>query len=150
MLMTLGLFVFSAQTLPFNERQSSAAESYAKADLVGRDPAYQHTGPNERTMSISGVISPEIVPLMDVGLAALEIMRASGKSWAMVDGTGLLRGYWIIDNYQETQNHLRSNGRGRRVEFRLSLKRASPADIDLLGDMGRLVADLEVQGISLI
>lgn len=134
MLMSLGLFVFSLDTAPFQTLKRSTAQRWARHDRTGKGPAYQYTGQGEDKISIDGTLAPDITGGTG-NLDKLRKMAAKGKSWIMTAGTGEVMGSWFIENVDETRRHLYASGTPRLIEFSLSLVRDWDQNSDTLGNL---------------
>lgn len=137
MLMSLGLFVFSIQTAPFETIRRHASQRWDSKNRVKAGPAYQFTGPGEETLTVEGTLVPGITGNTDQ-LDTLRRMADEGKPWLLTAGTGEVLGPWIITDLEEGHAHMLRNGTPRKVTFSLSLKRYwdedGPAE---LGDLRR-------------
>ncbi len=136
MLAALGLFVFSLKTAPFQQLSRDTRQRWAANNRIGQRPALQHMGPGEDTITLSGVLAPEITG----GPASLDVLRLmadSGKAWTLLDGKGFFYGLWGIDGISETRTLFFANGTARRIEFSLSLKRIGEGELEHLGDLAR-------------
>ena len=60
MMMTLGLFVFMLKTVPYQELQLQRSWRFPSNSRVGVRPALQFLGPDNDTITLSGVLLPEI------------------------------------------------------------------------------------------
>lgn len=62
MMLTLGLFVFQLQTLPYQSLQQSLDYRWPSNSRVSQRPTYQFLGAGEDKVTLSGVLLPEISP----------------------------------------------------------------------------------------
>jgi len=135
MLMSLGLFVFSLQTAPFETLRRSASQRWESKNRVKAGPAYQWTGPGEETITVEGSLVPGITGNTDQ-LDTLRRMAAEGKPWLLTAGTGEVMGPWIVTGLEEGRSHMLTNGTPRKVTFSLSLKKYwDPDGSAELGDL---------------
>lgn len=121
-MMQLGAFQFGIATAAYRELSRSTELRWASVDRFGQRPALQFTGPGEETLDLPGVIYPE----WRGGFGQLDAMRAlagKGKPMRLVDGTGASLGQWVITKVDEKQSVFAGQGKPRKVEFSLSLKR---------------------------
>ncbi|MBA1187553.1 phage tail protein [Pseudomonas entomophila] len=132
MMLALGLFVFSLPTLAYQEMQRQTAWRHASSDRVGAQPALQFLGRGDDTITLPGVLMPELAG-STLSLDALRHMADTGKAWPLVEGTGRLLGLWVIDGLSETRTLFFRDGAARRIEFSLSLRRVDDGKVDLLG-----------------
>ncbi len=134
MLMALGLFVFGLNTAPFDSVKRSTAQRWEVRNRVGGNPAHQWAGRGDDTMTIDGVLMPELTG----GPSNLDTLRAmadSGKAWILTAGDGTIRGKWFIDSVEETRTGFLTNGAARKIEFSLTLRRYWDDTADQLGDL---------------
>ena len=132
MMLSLGMFVFSLSTLAYQELQRQTNWRHASNSRVGAAPALQFVGRGEDTITLPGIILPELAG-STISLDALRLMANTGKAWPMVEGSGRIYGLWVIENLGETKTIFFHDGTPRRIEFTLTLKRIDDDRIDLLG-----------------
>ena len=60
MMMSLGFFVFSLHTAAYQELQRQLAWRHASVPRVGDRPASQYIGPDDETITLAGVLLPEL------------------------------------------------------------------------------------------
>ncbi|MCT9825207.1 phage tail protein [Pseudomonas veronii] len=132
MMMALGMFVFSLRTAAYQELQRQTDWRHASNNRIGAAPARQFVGRGEDTITLPGIILPELAGSA-LSLDALRLMANTGKAWPMVEGSGRIYGLWVIESMSETKTIFFSDGTPRRIEFTLSLKRTDDDRIDLLG-----------------
>lgn len=132
MMLSLGMFVFSLSTLAYQELQRQTNWRHASNSRVGAPPALQFVGRGEDTITLPGIILPELAGSI-LSLDALRLMANTGKAWPMVEGSGRIYGLWVIESLSETKTLFFRDGTPRRIEFTLTLKRTDDDRIDLLG-----------------
>jgi len=134
MMLTLGQFVFQLRSAPFQELRRSTGQRWGSNNRIGKRPVYQHMGPGEDTITLSGQLMPELTggPLQ---LTKLRDMQASGQSWILIDGQGYVYGQWFIAQIEETRKLFFQNGQARLIEFSLNLTRADDDRVDQLGSL---------------
>ncbi|MDR8368617.1 phage tail protein [Pseudomonas lactis] len=132
MMLSLGMFVFSLSTLAYQELQRQTNWRHASNSRVGAPPALQFVGRGDDTITLPGIILPELAGSV-LSLDALRLMANTGKAWPMVEGTGRIYGLWVIESLSETKTVFFRDGTSRRIEFTLTLKRTDDDRIDLLG-----------------
>lgn len=123
-LLTLGMFVFGMDTIAFNEIQRRLASRHADSDRFGARAASQYLGPGPETLSITGVLIPELAGKFS-HMARLEEMQASGENWPLIDGVGRIWGNYRIDNNDQRMSEFIAGGLTRKVEFTIELTRVS-------------------------
>ncbi|WP_138763703.1 phage tail protein [Pseudomonas lactis] len=132
MMLSLGMFVFSLSTLAYQELQRQTNWRHASNSRVGAPPALQFVGRGDDTITLPGIILPELAGSV-LSLDGLRLMANTGKAWPMVEGTGRIYGLWVIESLSETKTVFFRDGTPRRIEFTLTLKRTDDDRIDLLG-----------------
>jgi uncharacterized protein len=126
MLMCLGQFVFQLPDLAYSELQRSTAWRHASNSRVGARPALQFVGPGDDTITLTGVLMPEITGTLQ-SLLTLRQMADAGDAYAMIDGAGHLFGAWVIESINEGGSAFTPDGIARRTDFNISLKRSDDA-----------------------
>lgn len=124
MMMVLGLFVFSLKTVPYQQLERENTFRHQKIGRVGSSPQYQYTGPDEEPVTLSGTLYPEVTG-GDISLAALRTMAFSGKAWPLIEGTGTVYGMFVITALKQTRTEFFSDGKAKKIEFTLQLKKVS-------------------------
>ena len=124
-LYALGMFVFASDTLAPADLQRSAAWRHSSANRIGARPASQFTGPGEETVTLSGQLVPEIAGAYS-DIDRLREMAATGDQHALTGGDGEVFGTFVIVSADDNRTVLIEGGKGRSVDFTLSLKRVGP------------------------
>ncbi|UXY16716.1 phage tail protein [Chitiniphilus purpureus] len=132
MMMALGMFVFGLRSVPYQELQRQLAWRHASTARVGLRPARQYLGKDDETITLSGVLLPQLTG-GPASLAELETMGDEGAAWPLLDGEGHIYGLYVIESLQTTASLFFSDGTARRIEFSLVLKRIDDDAIDQLG-----------------
>lgn len=107
-----------------DEIERSSKWRWPSQDVIGARPVVQYTGPGEDTIELSGTIFPEYRG----GFGQVDAMRAQagrGEPMILVDGAGSYLGEYVIEQITETGKYLFADGKPRKIEFKLSLKRFS-------------------------
>ena len=134
-MMTLGLFVFTLDTLPYQQLQHRIGWRLPGNSRVGQRKSVQFLGPDDETVSLSGVLLPEITG-GDTALALLRAQADQGRAWPLIDGTGEIWGYYVIESMDAARTYFHTDGKARRIEFTIALKRVDDASLDgLLGEI---------------
>ncbi|MBO6805763.1 phage tail protein [Thalassospira sp.] len=134
MLLSLGLFVFQLQTVPYETLKRSTEYRWSATNRFGKSPAHQFLGPGTDTLTIDGKLMPELTG-GPVHLTKLREMASSGKAWILTAGNGDVLGKWFIDRIEDTKSHMVSNGLARKIEFTISLTRYGNDDNEQLGNL---------------
>lgn len=133
MMMILGMFVFTLKTAPYQQLERENTFRHNKAERVGTAPVYQYTGPDEEPVTLSGTLYPEVTG-GDVSLAALRAMAYTGKAWPLIEGMGTVYGMFVITGLKQTRAEFFSDGKARKIDFVLSLKKVSDDLLENLTD----------------
>lgn len=132
MMLALGMFVFSLSTLAYQELQRQTEWRHPSSSRVGAAPARQFIGRGDDSITLPGIIFPELAGTT-LSLDAVRLMANTGKAWPMIEGTGRIYGLWVIESLSETKTVFFRDGTARRIEFTLSLKRIDDDQLDLIG-----------------
>ncbi|WP_025873034.1 phage tail protein [Methylobacillus glycogenes] len=141
MMLALGLFIFQLDTLPYQEMQHKIAWRHPNNSRVGKRPSRQFTGPDDESMVLRGVLLPEITG----GAKALDLLRYmgdSGEAWSLVEGTGRVYGFWVIEQLDTSKGHFFKDGAARRYDFTITLVRTGDDDLHTIGAMSETLLDL--------
>lgn len=122
MLMALGQFVFSMSTLAYQDMQRQSQWRHPSHSRVGARPGRQYIGPGEETITLKGVIAPELTGSTKT-LDEVRAMAGTGQAWSLVSGTGDVYGAYVIESVSETSSHFLPDGTPRRIEFSLQIAR---------------------------
>lgn len=134
MMMVLGLFVFNLKTLPYQDLQHSITWRHPTTSRIGQRPASQFIGVDNEIITLSGVLLPELTGGRFT-LLFLRKMADQGKAWPLIEGTGLILGWFVIESLNVTKSVFFRDGAARRIEFSLALKRVdAPKLSGLMGD----------------
>lgn len=134
MMMALGMFVFGMHTLAYQEFQRQNEWRHGSTSRIGARPARQYLGPGDETITLPGILLPEIAGSA-LSLDAIRIMADTGKAWPLIEGTGRIYGIYAIESLSETKTVFFSDGAARRIEFNIVLKRVDESRVDLLGSV---------------
>ncbi|MEZ3134268.1 phage tail protein [Stutzerimonas kunmingensis] len=134
MMMALGMFVFSLETLAYQEFQRQTDWRHSSTSRIGTNPARQYLGRGEDSITLPGVLLPGLVG-SPLSLDTLRTMADTGKAWPLVQGDGRIFGLWVIESLSETRTLFFRDGAARRIEFNLKLSRIDDGRVDLLGSL---------------
>lgn len=134
MMMALGMFVFSLETLAYQEFQRQTDWRHGSTSRIGTNPARQYMGRGEDSITLPGVLLPALAG-SPLSLDTLRMMADTGKAWPLVEGTGKIYGLWVIESLSETRTLFFRDGAARRIEFTLKLTRIDDGRVDLLGSV---------------
>lgn len=140
MMMAIGFFVFSLHTAAYQELQRQLAWRHASVPRVGDRPASQYIGPDDETITLNGVLLPELAGER-LSLDVLQAMADTGDAWPLIEGTGRIYGLYVIESLQTTRTLFFQDGAARRIDFSLSLKRVADTGLELGSVLGELLLD---------
>ena len=109
-LATLGMFVFTRQTVPFQSLDRTSNWRHPTNAIVGAMPKSQFTGKESETVTISGRF-----PLID------------GATFEII-------GFFVIENIQETRTEFFGDGAPRAIDFTMNLKRTDDPMLIAIAD----------------
>ena len=145
MMMVLGLYVFMLRTVPYQELQYQRSWRHATNSRVNRRPSTQFLGPDNDSLTLSGVLLPEITGGR-LSLLALEQMAELGKSWPLIEGSGTIYGMFVIESLSQTKTEFFESGMPRRTEFTLTLKRTDESLGEMFGSLSDQLSAM--QGVA--
>ena len=123
MILSLGQFVFSVDTLSFNELQRSREWSFANNAIAQGRPQYQFTGTGEETISIPFLIYQDHGFGNRQSVDDLAEMADTGAGYVLIDGTGYIYGIFAITSIDDTRSLLTINGVPTKIDGTLALTR---------------------------
>ncbi|KGA31327.1 tail assembly protein [Pectobacterium brasiliense] len=134
MMLTLGLFVFQLQTLPYQNMQRNVDYRWPSNSRVGQRPALQFLGIEDEKITLSGELLPEITG-GTLSLLMLETMADQGRAWPLIEGSGTIYGVFVVNSISQTKTDFFTDGRARRIEFTITLTRVDSSLSAMLGDL---------------
>lgn len=140
-MLTLGMFVFIRQSLPYQSLQRSADYQWPSNSRVGKRDAFQFLGPGEDKITLTGDLYPEMTG-GQLSMLALYTMADEGRAWPLISGTGTIYGMFVITNVSETGTVFFADGSPRKISFTLSLTRVDDSLAALYGDIGKQAESL--------
>lgn len=149
MMMVLGFYVFALRTVPYQELQYQRNWRHATNSRINRRPSTQFLGPDNDSLTLSGVLMPEITGGR-LSLLALEIMAEQGKAWPLIEGSGTIYGMFVIESLSQTRTEFLINGNPRRIEFTLTLKRVDESLNEMFGNLRDQLSNLQDAATSAI
>ncbi|EFC5375560.1 phage tail protein [Escherichia coli] len=124
MMMIYGMFVFQLSTLPHQQIQQSRNWRHVKNERINRSASWQYIGAGDDTITLSGLLYPEITG-GEVSLTALTTQAYAGRPWLLIDGVGQIYGMYVITSLQTTRSELDRYGRARKIEFTVTFQRVN-------------------------
>ncbi|MEJ4043903.1 phage tail protein [Erwinia sp. SLM-02] len=122
MMMVYGMFVFTLRTVPYQALQHSQAWRHVKNDRVNASAGWQYIGPGDDTVTLQGVLYPEITG-GNLSLAALNSIGFAGRPWPLIEGTGRIYGMYVMTALERGKSEFDRYGNPKKIEFTLSLSR---------------------------
>lgn len=121
-LLTLGMFVFGMDTIPYSDFQRRMAWRHESTERHMARAASQFTGPGEDIISIAGLLVPEIAGTYSA-IDTLVEMADTGGHWPLIDGFGRVLGHYRIDHLDQGHRTVLAGGIPRAIDFVLDLTR---------------------------
>lgn len=127
----LGPIRFSVDQAAYQQLQRTTNYTWASQTPLGHPilkylgiggPKRQYISPGEDSISLNGTMYPQVTG----GPSELTLMRLSagiGIPLPLINASGWIAGFWIIESINETNTEFLDNGKARKIEFSLSLKR---------------------------
>ncbi|AJJ03265.1 phage P2 GpU family protein [Yersinia pseudotuberculosis] len=140
-MMALGMFVFMRQTPPYQDFQHQMAWRHPSNARFGLRSSSQFLGPDEESITLSGVLYPELTG-GKLSLMALQLMAETGKAWSLIEGNGAIHGMFVIESLERTKSIFFSDGSARKIEFTLSLKRTDESLKEMFGELSQQFDDI--------
>ncbi|EIW9279102.1 phage tail protein [Klebsiella pneumoniae] len=123
MMMVYGMFVFTLRTIPYQQLQQSQEWRHVKNERVNQSAGWQYIGPGDDTITLSGVLYPEITG-GNLSLAALRTIGFTGRPWPLIEGDGRIYGMYVLARLEEGRTEFDRYGNAKKIEFTLTLNRA--------------------------
>lgn len=130
MLMCLGQFPFTTDTLTFTEIQRQRSWQYADNAVAKGRKQRQFIGAGDDTISLPGLIYQEHGFGNRFAIDDLAAMADTGQGFVLVDGSGYLYGVYTIDSIDETKQVLLFDGVPRKIDFTIKLTRVDDERIE--------------------
>jgi phage protein U len=121
-LLTLGMFLFGMDTIPYSDFQRSQGWRHEGTERHMARPATQFVGPGEDSITLAGLLVPEIAGSYGA-LDRLVEMADTGDNWPLVDGSGRVLGHFRIDQLDTAHHTVLAGGIPRAIDFQLRLTR---------------------------
>lgn len=121
-LMTLGMFLFGMDSAAYQSLQRSREWRHAATERHGARDAMQFVGPGADTITLSGLLVPELGAKYSA-LETLAEMAETGETYPLIDGQGRIFGHYAITRMEEEHLSILAGGAPRHVGFRIDLQR---------------------------
>ena len=121
-LLSIGMFIFGTDTISYQELERRTEWRWAGTARYGARDALQFTGPGEDTITLNGVLVPEVAGRY----GDLELLREMGDSGQVQDvvlGNGSVLGQYVITAADHREQNIMKGGRARKYDFAVDLKR---------------------------
>lgn len=123
-LMTLGLFVFGMDTVPYQSLKHSMEWNHATSERFQARPAAQFLGAGVEIVTISGLLVPEVAGRYS-SIDRLREMADTGEDHSLVDGSGRVYGFFRIVRIDTEHVNVMAGGIPRQMDFAIELERAA-------------------------
>jgi uncharacterized protein len=122
MMMALGFFVFERRTIPYQQAQHDIVWRHPSQNRVSARPSSQFLGVGDETMVLSGTLLPEFTG-GELSLEVLRKMADSGSAFPLIEGTGTVYGFFVIEKISRSKSEFFNDGAAKQIEFSMDLKR---------------------------
>lgn len=122
-LIALGLFIFGMDGLAYQELDRRKSWRHGKNPRFGAMDAGQFTGPAEESITLTGMLVPEVAG-QPSDIDTLREMGDTGDAYPLVLGNGKVLGNYRIINVDDRWRNLIAGGDARAIDFALDLDRA--------------------------
>ena len=138
-LLSLGGIIFEVAPINLHEIETTVGADYAEKDVVGAAKPREYMGEADTTITLSGKMFPQKFGGLG-GFAALQLMAQLGVPQMVVQGSGAVWGFYLIDKVTRTDTYLDAGGVGRIVEFEINLIRSpqGPTMSGMISQISRL------------
>jgi len=123
MLAQLGSVTFEVWPLNLHETDRQAAADHVAKDVLGSLRPREFVGEGDDLITLRGRLFPEA---FGGSTDDLHMMRVSGTAQIYVRGDGRSFGWWLIERVTERATFLDGKGRGKVIEFEVSLTLSPP------------------------
>jgi len=122
MMMVFGMFVFMLRTTPYQQLRHLQEWRHVKNERVNQSASWQYIGAGDDTVTLEGVLYPEITG-GNLSLSALETIGFAGRPWPLIEGEGRIYGMYVLTRLERGKSEFDQYGNPRKIEFTLSLSR---------------------------
>jgi phage protein U len=122
MMMVFGMFVFMLRTTPYQQLRHSQEWRHVKNERVNQSASWQYIGAGDDTVTLDGVLYPEITG-GNLSLSALETIGFAGRPWPLIEGDGRIYGMYVLTRLERGKSEFDQYGNPKKIEFTLSLSR---------------------------
>ncbi|WP_086873998.1 phage tail protein [Kosakonia pseudosacchari] len=122
MMMVFGMFVFMLRTTPYQQLRHSQEWRHVKNERVNQSASWQYIGAGDDTVTLEGVLYPEITG-GNLSLSALETIGFAGRPWPLIEGDGRIYGMYVMTRLERGKSEFDQYGNPKKIEFTLSLSR---------------------------
>ncbi|MBG6116223.1 phage protein U [Sphingobium sp. JAI105] len=121
-LMTLGMFIFGMDSIPYQDLQRRMSWRHEESERFGRRAASQFAGPGDDAITIAALVVPEVAGSYGA-IDRLVEMADTGDNWPLVDGLGRVLGQYRIETIDIGHVGIMAGGLPRGQNFTMELKR---------------------------
>ena len=122
--MILGNFVFSIKSISPDSLARTSEYNWAERERVGDLPNLQNLGIKLDQIEIAGIFYERFNPSMN----SVDSIRASNlvtNANNLITDSGEVIGKFVITQIKETQSFFEKNGKPKKIEFSMTIKRVS-------------------------
>lgn len=123
MLVQLGSFLFSLDSLPYNEIERISRYTFAHHEVIGNVRKLQGTGVENDTLRLTGTHYAELSMLVGVNANPFDELREIAETLEpqlLTSADGLSHGYWVIIDINQKGSYYNQQG-AQRTDFNIQL-----------------------------
>ncbi|MDH2998093.1 oxidoreductase [Pasteurellaceae bacterium LFhippo2] len=133
-MMSLGYFVFTRQTIPYQNTSREMSWSHPSNERIGKMPVSQFTGKAGETITIDGTLMPEVTGGR-FSMMALELMAEQGNAYPLISGSSfMIQGWFVIESISQNATQFFADGAPRQIDFSMQLKRVDSSTLADIAD----------------
>lgn len=114
-------FSFQVSTAAYHQYVSTCGSRWPEQERLGREPALQHVGWSQASITLDGVVYPGVFASFEDSVKKIRALSLATSPFQLVAGTGLVRGFWAVPEVSDTRTIFLDDGRPRKIEFSIKL-----------------------------
>ncbi|MDO4427149.1 MAG: phage tail protein [Moraxella sp.] len=129
MLLALGQFVFSTDSVSLASLTRKRDYSFAETSIADGRSHYQYTGVGTDSIELPFVVYETHGIGRRQSIEDIAEMASTGAGYVLMDGTGYIYGVYIIDTVEEKKSYLTQTGTPLKLEGSIKLTRVDEARV---------------------
>lgn len=120
-MMKLGDYKFSLNTACYQTLSNSRKFRWQPIARINQLSAMQYLGADNPAITLTGTFFPQLMGSAS-SIDAMIKEASRGKPLLLVDGLGVVHGYWVITSLDDQQSVFTSRGTAKKITFTLGLR----------------------------